>query len=87
MRLAESKGQDELYLKILIEDMKPPGYDKALEHIKVNIRLDDKVKYLKEFGQDLMKWRPDFTLDVIENLVLLNGIAINMRKKNSNNKE
>jgi hypothetical protein len=50
MRLAESKGQDELYLKILIEDMKPPGYDKALEHIKVNIRLDDKVKYLKEFG-------------------------------------
>jgi hypothetical protein len=49
MKLAESKKQNEYYLRILIDDKK--DYPKALQYIRLKIDLDEKVKYLKEFGQ------------------------------------
>lgn len=53
MKLALQKKQDELYLKILIEDKK--DYDKALDHIKNAVVLEEKENFVLEFGQELMK--------------------------------
>ena len=57
MKLALQKKQDELYLKILIEDKK--DYEKALEHIKNQVELEEKENFVLEFGQELMKHAPE----------------------------
>lgn len=49
MKLAEQKGKHELYLKILIENKK--DYEKALEYIRIRVPLEEKEKYIIEFGQ------------------------------------
>ena len=54
MRLAEQKNKYELYLKILIENKK--DYKHALEYIRVKVPLEEKEKYIIEFGQDFMKF-------------------------------
>lgn len=48
LRLAESRKQNEFYLRILIEDKK--DCKNALLYIKEKISLDDKAPFLKEFG-------------------------------------
>lgn len=42
MKLAESRKQNEYYLRILIDDKK--DYLKAIHYIRDKIDLDDKVK-------------------------------------------
>lgn len=49
MKLAEQKNKHELYLKILIENKK--DYQKALEYIRMKVPLEEKEKYVIEFGQ------------------------------------
>ena len=44
------------------------------------------MKYLKEFGQQLMKSEPDLCLEIIQNLVQLTSIATNMRKRHDPSK-
>ena len=41
MKLAESRKQNEYYLRILIDDKK--DYLKAIQYIRFKIELDDKV--------------------------------------------
>ena len=48
LKLAESRKQNEFYLRILIDDKRE--YSKAIQYIRNKIQLDDKVRYLKEFG-------------------------------------
>lgn len=60
MRLAEQKNKYELYLKILIENKK--DYKHALEYIRVKVPLEEKEKYIIEFGQDFMKFESKQTI-------------------------
>lgn len=72
LKLAEQSKHDDLFLKILIEDKK--DYRKALDYLKTKLELEDKIKYLREFGQTLMKNEPEFTLEFIVKIVSLSTI-------------
>ena len=44
MKLAEQKNKHKLFLKILIEDKK--DYQRALDHIKNKVQMEEKEKYV-----------------------------------------
>lgn len=48
LKLAEQKKQADYYLDILIENIK--NYEKAIDYIISSVALDDKTKYILEFG-------------------------------------
>lgn len=52
-------------------------------YIRKKIPAQDKVKYIMQFGQNLMKNKPDETLDFIKHLVRLEII----QKRLSNQKQ
>ena len=56
MKLAEQKNKHKLFLKLLIEDKK--DYDRALTHIRTKVEMEEKEKYVIEFGQEFMKFKP-----------------------------
>ncbi len=73
MKLAEKQGKHELYLKILIENKK--DLEKALNYIQYNVPLEEKEKYIIEFGQDFMKYFPNQLIDLIKMLVRVHSLA------------
>ena len=81
MKLALQKKQDELYLKILIEDKK--DYDKALDHIKNAVDLEEKENFVLEFGQELMKHSHEKLTELIELLVQAHSISIKMKERDA----
>ena len=72
LKLAKDSNYYELYLKIIIEDKK--DYKNALDFIKKKLELDDKLKYIREFGQILMKNEPDKCLELLIKLVSLSTV-------------
>lgn len=72
LKLAEQSNHEDLFLKILIEDKK--DYKTALEYLRTKMELEDKIKYLREFGQVLMKNQPEITLEFIIKIVSLSTI-------------
>ena len=79
MKLAEQKNKHELYLKILIESKKE--YDKALEYIRVRVPLEEKEKYLIEFGQEFMRYHTQRTVELIKLLIRAHSISQIVRGK------
>lgn len=79
MKLAEQKGKHELYLKILIENKK--DYEKALEYIRIRVPLEEKEKYIIEFGQEFMKFIPKKTIEIIKLLIRAHSISQIIRGK------
>ena len=69
LKLAMQTKHDELYLRILIENKQE--YDKAIEHLRKKLDLDEKIRYFREYGQDLMKHRPQLTLEFLTKMVTL----------------
>lgn len=72
LKLAQQSKHEDLYLKILIEDKK--DYRTALEYLRCKMEIEDKIKYLREFGQTLMKNEPETTLEFIIKIVSLSTI-------------
>lgn len=60
-------------MKILIEDKK--DCDRALDHIKNKVEMEEKEKYLIEFGQEFMKFRPEKTIELIKLMVRAHSIS------------
>ena len=73
IKLAEQKNKHELFLKILIEDKK--DYERALDHIKNKVEMEEKEKYLIEFGQEFMKFLPNKTIELIKLLVRAHSLS------------
>ncbi|EGR28037.1 vacuolar sorting protein, putative [Ichthyophthirius multifiliis] len=93
LRLAEQNKQSEQYLDILLEEeeMENNGKSasKAIDYIRTKVDLQDKVKFILEFGQKLMKNNPKECLELIQKIVLLSHIAtqINSKRSQSNQAE
>jgi hypothetical protein len=79
MKLAEQKNKHELYLKILIENKK--DYGRSLEYIRTKVPLEEKEKYVIEFGQEFMKFVPDKTIELIKLLIRAHSISQVVRGK------
>jgi vacuolar protein sorting-associated protein 11 len=79
MKLAEQKNKHELYLKILIENKK--DYARSLEYIRTKVPLEEKEKYVIEFGQEFMKFVPDKTIELIKLLIRAHSISQVVRGK------
>lgn len=79
MKLAEQKNKHELYLKILIEDKQE--YDKALLHIQNKVEMEEKEKYIIEFGQYFMKFCSQKTIELIKLMVRAHSISQMIRGK------
>ena len=69
LKLALQCNHEDLYIRILIEDKK--DYLRALEQIKTTRSLENKIRYIREYGQVFMKNEPAKTLDLIEKMVTL----------------
>lgn len=81
LNLAEQKKQHEYYLKILIEDRS--DYDKALEHIRLRVEMEEKEKYVLEFGQVLMKFSSKKLIELIQLLVKAHAVSIKMKERDA----
>jgi hypothetical protein len=81
LKLAEQKQQHEYFLKILIEDLR--DYDKALEHIRSRVELEEKEKYVLEFGQVLMKVASKKLIELIQLLVKAHSVSIKMKERDA----
>lgn len=79
MRLAEQKNKYELYLKILIENKK--DFSRALQYVRTRVPLEEKEKYVIEFGQDFMKFVPEKTIELIKLLIRAHSISQILRGK------
>lgn len=79
MKLAEQKNKHELYLKILIENKK--DYARSLEYIRTRVPLEEKEKYVIEFGQEFMKFVPEKTIELIKLLIRAHSISQIVRGK------
>lgn len=79
MKLAEQKNKYELYLKILIENKK--DYERALEYIRTRVPLEEKEKYVIEFGQEFMKFLSKKTIELIKLLIRAHSISQIVRGK------
>ena len=84
LKLAEDSKHVDLYLKILVEDRKE--YGKALDFIRLKLELEKKIKYLREFGQILMKNLAEQTLEFIIKLVSLSTLK-KTKGRSPNNEE
>ncbi|CAK57987.1 unnamed protein product (macronuclear) [Paramecium tetraurelia] len=79
LKMASKKNIYQACLQIYIFDKAECGA--ALEYIRDTIILEEKATYLKEFGLELMRSEPQFTLEVIQNLILLINIVQNLKKQ------
>lgn len=66
-------------MKILIENKK--DYEKALEYIRIRVPLEEKEKYIIEFGQEFMKFIPKKTIEIIKLLIRAHSISQIIRGK------
>ena len=57
----------------MIEDKK--DYERALDHIKNKVEMEEKEKYLIEFGQEFMKFLPNKTIELIKLLVRAHSLS------------
>ena len=71
LKLASQCEHEDLCIRILIEDKK--DYSQALEQIKLAKSLENKIRYVREYGQVLMKNQPEQALDLIKNMVVLSS--------------
>lgn len=65
----------------MIEDRS--DYDKALEHIRLRVEMEEKEKYVLEFGQVLMKFSSKKLIELIQLLVKAHAVSIKMKEKDA----
>jgi len=88
LKLALQCNHEDLYIRILIEDKK--DYIRALEQIRATRSLENKIRYIREYGQVFMKNEPARTLDLIKKMVILSTyrkIRFSERPLNSDERE
>eukprot|EP01017_Pseudomicrothorax_dubius_P039869 TRINITY_DN6172_c0_g1_i1.p1 TRINITY_DN6172_c0_g1~~TRINITY_DN6172_c0_g1_i1.p1 ORF type:complete len:866 (-),score=298.83 TRINITY_DN6172_c0_g1_i1:134-2731(-) len=67
LKLAKTCKNNDQVLKIYIEDKKE--FRPAIDFIKNDVELSAKSEYVKQFGQTLIKYEPERTLELIQKLV------------------